>query len=164
MRSTSLLLFLIAASFTLLAQKTSEVPEVVYALKFHEGQTKQLTTKYEAFQVEKGDIISVRKGWEIFIDKQAKAFVFRKAGTSTTVKTSATLQFAEIKDDYFRSFCYCPPDANGNCKFTTESIGQDDIVRCEGNCPCNSFHIFEPPTSPREVLHPSMGWQEFPLW
>lgn len=165
MKNTSLLLFFLAICFTALAQKTAKVPEIVQAIKLNKDEAVKLSTlNTEAYQIEGGEVMRARKGWEIFIDTQAKAFVFRKTGTSTKVKDAASLDFAEYYDGLFRVFCYCPPKSSGSCKITIESISNDQIMRCEGSCTCNSFCIIELPTSPREILHPSMGWQQFPIW
>lgn len=165
MKSKSLLLFFILLSLAGLAQQTEGVPEVVQAIKLSKDEAAKFSTSNaEAFQIEGGEIMRARKGWEIFIDEQAKAFVFRKTGTKTRAENAAGLHFAEIYDASFRTFCFCPSKSSGNCKITIESIGNDQHYRCEGNCECDSFSIFEPETSPREVLHPTMGWQQFPLW
>jgi hypothetical protein len=161
----SLLALLLALCCPALAQKAGDVPEIVHALKLDKELARRLSTpNMEPFQIEGGEIMRARKGWEIYIDQRAKVFVFRKTGASITAQEVAELQFAEYHDGIWLNFCYCPSKSSGKCKITFEQVGNDRIVRCEGNCDCDGFSIFDPPTSPPEVQHPSEGWQKFPLW
>jgi hypothetical protein len=165
MKSTGLLVLLLALCYSTSDQKPAEVPEVVHALRLDKDLAAQLSSpNMESFQIEFGEIMRARDGWEIYIDQQAKVFVFRKTGTSITAQDAAELQFAEYHDGIWLNFCYCPSKSSGKCKITLEQIGNDTIVRCEGNCDCDGFAIFDPETSPSEVLHPTEGWQNFPLW
>jgi hypothetical protein len=135
----------------------------VHALRLTDVEMKKLPTAiYESFTIEDENILRVTKGWEIFIDEPAKAFVFRRVKTDYTAASAYRTQFSERKESGFRSFCYCP--AEGNCKTTYENIGNEEHVRCEGNCTCSSFFIFEPDECPPEVMSPNGGWSGFNCW
>jgi hypothetical protein len=161
MKHAGYLFCLLFFSLSLFAQKGN----VVYALRLTDGEMSKLPTSvYQSFSVEDDNVIRANKGWEIFIDDRAQAFVFRPVNTKYEVESAATPQFSERKDGPFRDFCFCGPGDGGNCKHTQESRGDEDIVRCEGNCACNSFTIFEPDESPPQVQGPGMNWYDFNGW